>query len=81
MAEIARIDEGDHGEYRLEVEGSDRPAVLTWHVRGDARVASHTFTPPAARGKGVAARLVEAMAARLAVSQLRECRFIQLSGD
>ncbi len=61
MAEIARIDEGDHGEYRLEVEGSDRPAVLTWHVRGDSRVASHTFTPPAARGKGVAARLVEAM--------------------
>lgn len=63
MAEIVKVDEGTRGEYSVAVEGSDRPAVLTWHMRGDARVAAHTFTPPAARGKGVAARLVEALMA------------------
>lgn len=61
MTEIVSIDEGTRGEYRLAVEGSEQPAVLTWHRQGDTRVASHTFTPPAARGKGIAAKLVEAL--------------------
>lgn len=61
MAEIVKVDEGTRGEYSLAVDGSDQPAVLTWHARGESRVAAHTFTPPAARGKGLAARLVEAM--------------------
>ncbi|MFB0611802.1 GNAT family N-acetyltransferase [Aurantiacibacter poecillastricola] len=63
MSEIARNDETTHGNYRIEVEGSDRPAELTWQARGEARIVDHTFTPPAARGKGIAFKLVEAVVA------------------
>jgi len=59
--EIIRTDEITHGAYRADVEGADQPAELTWQARGEARVADHTFTPPAARGRGIAAQLVEAM--------------------
>jgi len=52
-----------NGTYRAEVEGADRPAVLTWNALGDVRVANHTFTPPQARGMGIAARLVAALIA------------------
>lgn len=61
--EIVVTDEGAHGTYHIAVEGSTVPARLTWHARGDVRVASHTFTPPAARGHGIAAKLVKAMVA------------------
>lgn len=61
MSEIAVTDETTHGAYRVEVEGSDKPAELTWQARGNARIADHTFTPPAARGKGIALKLVEFM--------------------
>lgn len=59
--EITREDETTHGTYRAEVEGSDRPAVLTWVARGDTRIANRTFVPSEARGKGIAAALVEAL--------------------
>ncbi|RPF71319.1 GNAT family N-acetyltransferase [Aurantiacibacter spongiae] len=61
--DITTTDETTHGAYRARVEGADRPAELTWQARGEARVATHTFTPPEARGKGVALKLVEAMIA------------------
>ena len=64
---ITVTDEGDHGAYRAEVEGADAPAELTWRSaldgEGDVRNANHTFTPPQARGKGIALKLVEAMVA------------------
>ncbi|WP_338242222.1 GNAT family N-acetyltransferase [Aurantiacibacter hainanensis] len=63
MSEIVKTDETTHGAYRMEVEGADSPAELTWKARGEARIADHTFTPPAARGKGIALKLVEAMVA------------------
>ncbi len=63
MAKIAIDDETTHGAYRMEVEGSAEPAELTWRARGKARIANHTFTPPAARGKGIARELVEFMIA------------------
>lgn len=58
---ITHEDETTAGTYRVEVEGSDRPAVLTWRWDGASRVAEHTFTPPQARGLGIAAKLVQAM--------------------
>ena len=61
MPEIVITDETTHGAYSMNVEGSDRPAELTWQARGPARVADHSFTPPAARGKGIAFDLVEFM--------------------
>ena len=60
---ITREDNETHGAYYADVEGADRRAELTWQARGQARVADHTFTPPEARGKGIAMQLVEALVA------------------
>lgn len=60
---ITRTNETTHGAYRTDVEGSDKPAELTWRAQGNARIADHTFTPPEARGKGIAAKLVDALIA------------------
>ena len=52
------------GEYRAKVEGSDAVGRLTWYEQGGGvRVADHTIVPPAIGGRGVAARLVEALIA------------------
>lgn len=49
------------GVYTIAVEGSPRPAELTWQDRGGVRVVDHTFTPPEARGQGLAGKLVQAI--------------------
>ena len=59
--EITREDHTTHGAYYADVPGSDQKAELTWSARGEARIAEHTFTPPEARGKGIAQALVEAL--------------------
>lgn len=61
--EVFRQNETTHGAYRADVPGSDRQAKLTWVARGEARIANHTWVPPEARGKGIAAALVEALVA------------------
>jgi predicted GNAT family acetyltransferase len=61
--EITRTDETTHGAYLAELPEGGPPAELTWQARGIARIATHTFVPPAARGRGIAHRLVEAMVA------------------
>jgi predicted GNAT family acetyltransferase len=58
---IIRTDQTTHGAYTAEVPGSDKRAELTWQARGNARIANHTYVPPEARGKGIAAQLVEAL--------------------
>ena len=60
---VTRSDHTSHGEYRADVPGSPRPAVLTWRAMGPIRIANHTFVPPEARGKGIAQKLVEALVA------------------
>ena len=61
-------DHPDSGEYRAHVPGSDGVGRLTW-VRlvgkdgSIARVADHTLVPEAIGGRGVAAKLVEALIA------------------
>lgn len=65
---IETTDNTTHGAYRAAVPGSDRQAELTWTTTRDAagaetRVATHTFVPPEARGKGIAIALVEQMVA------------------
>ena len=61
--EITRSDGTSHGEYRADLPGADRPAVLTWRAMGPLRIAEHTFVPPAMRGRRVAQQLVEALVA------------------
>lgn len=63
MPEIVREDHTAHGAYRADVEGAARRAELTWVARGEARIADHTYVPPEARGKGIAAALVDALIA------------------
>jgi uncharacterized protein len=67
---ITRHGDDTAGEYHAHVAGSDQIGRLTWVKRGGARVAEHTLVPPAIGGRGVAARLVEAM-----VSDAREQGF------
>jgi len=60
---ITRHDEGPRGEYRAEVPGSDAIGRLTYQRRGNTLIADHTLVPPEIGGRGVAARLVEALVA------------------
>ena len=60
---VTRENETTHGAYRAAVPGGGRDAELTWVERGDTRIANHTYVPPEARGKGIAAALVEALVA------------------
>ena len=61
--EIIRENHETHGAYRATVDGATQMAEMTWKARGNARVVDHTFTPPAARGRGLAMQLVEAIVA------------------
>lgn len=59
--EIEREETPTHGLYRARI--GDAVAKLTWRARGTTRVADHTYTPPELRGRGIAAKLVEARVA------------------
>ncbi|MDG2002798.1 MAG: GNAT family N-acetyltransferase [Novosphingobium sp.] len=60
---ITLRDEGGHGVYTAQVEGSDASGRLTWVERDGVRVAEHTIVPPEIGGRGIAAQLVEALVA------------------
>lgn len=55
--------DGQSGEYHAHVPGTDTIGRLTWVRHGDAHVADHTLVPPEIGGRGVAAKLVEALIA------------------
>jgi predicted GNAT family acetyltransferase len=65
--EIVRLDQGRVGEYHAHIPGSSEVARLTWVLRdtpaGPVRVAEHTLVPRAFEGRGIAARLVDALIA------------------
>lgn len=66
MAEVTITHEGhgDRGRYTAEVAGSEHTGHLDWEARGeDVRMATHTIVPPPIGGRGVAAKLVEALIA------------------
>jgi predicted GNAT family acetyltransferase len=56
-------DTRSHGEYRAHVPGSTVIGRLTWVSRNGARVANQTLVPPEIGGRGIAAKLVEALIA------------------
>ncbi|MDB5724939.1 MAG: hypothetical protein JWQ16_1693 [Novosphingobium sp.] len=60
---ITHHDQGGAGEYRADVAGSEEVGRLTWFERDGVRIATHTLVPPEIGGRGVAAKLVEAMIA------------------
>ncbi len=57
------VEEGaDAGRIVGRIAGLDETAELTWRMLSEERIlADHTFVPPAFRGRGVAAMLVEAL--------------------
>lgn len=65
MAEvvITRHGSDEAGEYHAHVPEEAAFGRLTWVARGGVRVAEHTLVPPEIGGRGVAARLVEALVA------------------
>ncbi len=61
---ITHEDRGDRGRYVATVDDSEHTGHLDWTARGDdVRAATHTLVPPPIGGRGVAAKLVEAMVA------------------
>ena len=58
---ITRHDQGARGEYHAAVPGSEAIGRLTYQRSGDILVADHTIVPPEIGGRGIAARLVEAL--------------------
>jgi uncharacterized protein len=61
---IVHQDRGEAGRYVAQVEGSAHTGHLDWVARGEGvRTATHTIVPPAIGGRGIAARLVEALVA------------------
>ena len=65
---ITRHGDPARGEYVAAVAGSEATGRLTWQAApgfddGAVRIADHTLVPTEIGGRGVAARLVEAMIA------------------
>lgn len=54
---ITETRDGDKGRYVFADAAGD--SELTYRVNGQRMLVDHTFTPPALRGRGIAARLVE----------------------
>lgn len=50
---------GDEGQFFIELEG--KKAVLDFVRKGNEVYVTHTYTPPEYRGKGIAAKLMEAL--------------------
>lgn len=83
MAEvtITHQDDGDRGRYVAQVAGSEEIGHLDWEARGgDVRVATHTIVPPPIGGRGVAAKLVEALVADARAQGFRiepQCSYVE----
>lgn len=64
---ITRHPSASGGEYRAKLEGETATGLLTWQTPARAEgqppiwIADHTLVPAAIGGRGVAARLVEAL--------------------
>ena len=81
---ITRYDAGKTGEYRAGVEGSSAIGRLTYVRRmgsaGDVLVADHTLVPTQIGGRGVAAKLVEALIADARAEHFRidpQCSYVE----
>ena len=68
------------GKQRFELkDGPGEPALLSYHTRGDAVVIDSTYVPPAMRGRGIAAILVQDAlleARRLGWKVIPDCSYV-----
>lgn len=77
---ISHFDQGARGEYHAKVAGSDVIGRLTYSQQGDVVTADHTIVPPEIGGRGVAAKLVEALIADARQTGFRivpQCSYIE----
>lgn len=77
---ITRHGGGAAGEYHARLAGEPHVGRLTWVTRGDVRVAEHTLVPAAIGGRGIAARLVEALVADARAGHFRiepACSYVE----
>lgn len=58
---IRRQDDQTHGQYIASDESGAHAGKLTWTMRNGVRDADHTIVAPDMRGKGIAAKLVDAL--------------------
>jgi predicted GNAT family acetyltransferase len=76
---ITRHGNDRNGEYRAKVADSTAIGRLTWVARDGIRVAEHTLVPREIGGRGIAARLVEALIADARAEGFRiepECSYV-----
>lgn len=85
---ITRHGDAARGEYHAHVAGAAEIGRLTWVRRDDpagpVRVADHTLVPRQIGGRGVAARLVEALIADARAEQFRidpACSYVAAAFD
>jgi predicted GNAT family acetyltransferase len=66
------------GEIRATLAGHDATARLTWQEGGTVWIADHTLVPGSIGGRGVAARLVEALIedARASGARMPTCSYV-----
>ncbi|CAH0497962.1 GNAT family N-acetyltransferase [Novosphingobium sp. CECT 9465] len=77
---ITHFDQGARGEYHAKVEGSEAIGRLTYSQKGDVVIADHTLVPPEIGGRGVAARLVEALiedARKFGYKIVPQCSYVE----
>ena len=60
---IERTESAAQGAYTATIPGTDTKGELTWTSQDGVRSANHTFVPNEMRGKGIAAKLVDALVA------------------
>ena len=60
---IERQESATQGAYIAAIPGARDKGELTWTASDDVRTANHTFVPNEMRGKGIAAKLVDALVA------------------
>jgi len=81
---ITHHDEGSRGEYRAHVASSSHVGRMSWVRHGDARLVDHIIVPPAIGGRGIAAKLVEAIVADARAQGFKvlpECSYVVAAFD
>lgn len=87
MSEVTITHEilGEGGKYIARLAGEDAIGHLEWESRGQAvRVATHTIVPREIGGRGVAAKLVEALindARELGFKVVPQCWYVAKKFD
>ena len=68
-------------EHRFEMEVEGELSVADYEIRGEQMIFTHTFVPPALRGRGIAEKLVRAALEHARTERLRvvpACSYVEV---